>query len=57
VGGPASITVVDPEATHVVESFVSKSSNSPFLGRSLTGAVRHTVFAGRVTVRDGKLSG
>lgn len=54
-GSPASLAVIDPEASHVVESFVSRSANSPFRGRQLKGAVRHTVFEGRVTVRHGKL--
>jgi dihydroorotase len=56
-GSPASIAVIDPEATHVVESFVSKSANSPFRGRTLSGVVRHTIFEGAITVRDGKVAG
>ncbi len=56
-GSPASVVVIDPEASHVVEGFVSKSRNSPFRGRTLKGAVRHTIFEGRITVRDGKVLG
>ncbi len=56
-GSPASLVAIDPQASHVVESFVSKSANSPFLGETLKGVVRHTVFEGRVTVRDGKVAG
>jgi dihydroorotase len=55
-GGPASITVVDPEIEYVVESFVSRSANSPFLGRSLRGAARHVLLRGRITLRDGKVT-
>jgi dihydroorotase len=35
---------------------VSRSTNSPYLGLDLTGAVLHTVFRGNLTVRDGALT-
>ena len=53
-GVPAHLTVIDPEARHVVEGFASRSANSPFIGVTLQGSVRHVVYGGRVTVRDGK---
>lgn len=54
-GRPANLTVVDPAQVWVVEApFVSKSRNSAFLGRSLTGRVVHTVLHGDPTVVDGK---
>lgn len=56
VGRPANICVVDPSAAFTVDasSIVSKSKNSPYLGRTLNGVVRHTVFNGTATVVDGK---
>ncbi len=56
VGRQANICVVDPAASFTVEvgSIVSKSKNSPYLGRTLQGVVRHTVFNGVATVQDGK---
>ncbi|WP_426246331.1 dihydroorotase [Nocardioides sp. LHG3406-4] len=58
VGEPAHITLVDPAATVTVDrdASVSLSRNNPWHGRSLTGAVMHTVYAGRLTVRDGALA-
>lgn len=56
VGNPANITIVDPLATRVIESGASKSRNSPFLGMTLPGQVRHVFFRGRHTVRDGVLA-
>jgi dihydroorotase len=49
VGGPANIVVIDPSATWVPDRFVSRSQNSPFRGRKLTGSVVATVFEGTVT--------
>jgi dihydroorotase len=51
VGAAADITVIDPEKTFVYsrESIVSKSVNSPFIGRNLQGKAVMTMLAGRVT--------
>ena len=55
-GRPANLTVFDPAATWVVEApFASKSRNSAFLGRALTGRVVHTLLHGVPTVIDGKV--
>ena len=35
---------------------VSLSRNNPWHGRSLTSRVVHTVYGGRLTVRDGALA-
>jgi dihydroorotase len=58
VGRPAHLVVFDPEAEWIVDpgKFASKSRNTPFAGRSLKGRVRHTIFGGLPTVRDGELS-
>ena len=57
VGEPAHVTLVDASAAVTVdrEASVSMSRNNPWHGRSLTGAVVHTVRTGTVTVRDGAL--
>ena len=54
-GGAANLTVFDPTAEWVVDPsrMASRSRNTPYAGRRLTGKVRHTVFAGEVVVLDG----
>jgi dihydroorotase len=53
-GAPANICVFDPTETWVVDParLVSKSRNSPWAGRRLTGRVRHTVYDGEPVVID-----
>jgi len=48
-GAPADICVFDPGESWEVRAdrFFSRSSNSPWLGQSLTGRVRHTFVAGK----------
>jgi dihydroorotase len=54
-GRPANLTVFDPTATWMVEApFASKSRNSAFTGRVLTGRVVHTILHGVPSVLDGK---
>jgi dihydroorotase len=54
-GAPANLCVVDPDATWEVDParFASRSRNSPWAGRTLTGRVRHTIFRGEPVVVDG----
>jgi dihydroorotase len=54
-GVTANLCVVDPAATWVVEpaGLASRSRNTPFAGRKLTGRVRHTVLRGEAVVIDG----
>ncbi|MCD4780208.1 MAG: dihydroorotase [Candidatus Omnitrophica bacterium] len=49
-GFDADITIIDPEAEWEVraEDFVSKSSNSPFIGRTLKSKVKYTIYGGKV---------
>ena len=49
-GGPADITIIDPEAEITVdtEKFLSKGKNSPFDGMRLWGRVVHTIVEGRM---------
>ena len=55
VGAPANLVVFDPAASWTVspDSLVSKSRNTPFVGMSLRGKVRHTLYNGTATVLEG----
>ena len=55
-GRPANLVLFDPAAAWTVgdRPFASRSRNSAFLGRALTGRVVHTMLRGRFTVRDGE---
>jgi dihydroorotase len=54
-GRPANLTVFDPAAewTVVPAKLASRSRNTPYAGRSMTGKVRHTIWRGDPTVIDG----
>ena len=56
VSEPANICVFDPELSWSVDlqRLASKSINSPYVGRTLRGKVRHTIFKGTPTVIDGQ---
>ncbi|MGE3327871.1 MAG: dihydroorotase [Acidimicrobiia bacterium] len=56
VGRPANLCVVDPTTTWVVDAtkLASRSRNTPYVGRTLTGRARHTVYSGALVVRDGE---
>lgn len=56
VSEPANICVFDPGISWSVDlqRLASKSINSPYVGRTLRGKVRHTIFKGRPTVIDGQ---
>ena len=49
-GGPADVTIIDPDATWTVdaEHFASKSRNSPFIGHQLQSRVITTIARGHV---------
>lgn len=47
-GGPADIVLIDTTGTTIPGDYLSKSSNSPFTGWELTGAVKTTICAGRI---------
>lgn len=51
-GSPAIISVIDPAREWVAERFRSRSANSPWRGRTLTGRARHVLLRGRFTLRD-----
>jgi dihydroorotase len=52
--GPADITILDDKESWIVSDFVSKSSNSPFIGQKLTGKVKYTICAGKIVYQDGE---
>jgi dihydroorotase len=53
-GFPANLCVIDTAATWVVEPerLASRSRNTPYAGRKLSGRVRHTLLRGEPVVRD-----
>ncbi|MGA2527595.1 MAG: dihydroorotase [Acidimicrobiales bacterium] len=55
-GAAAHLAVFDPSATWVVDPAhqASRSRNTPYGARRLTGKVRHTVFGGEIVVLDGE---
>lgn len=57
LGAPAHLALYDPAArmTFSAESLHGRSTNSPYLGRSLPGRVLHVFHRGVATVADGEL--
>jgi dihydroorotase len=57
VGSFADITIIDPnmEYEYKKEDILSKSKNSPFIGRKFKGAVWTTIVGGKLswTLKDG----
>ena len=55
---PANLVVFNPEIEWTVDpnAFKSRSRNTPFAGLKVRGKVLHTVFRGRMVVRDGDLA-
>ena len=51
VGKPADVCIFDPNQEYIVDGFKSKSSNSPFLGRSLYGKVKYTIVGGNIVYK------
>ena len=57
VGAVANLTLIDPTAQRtIVGESASKSKNSPYVGLELPGRVKHTIYRGYFTVRDGNLA-
>ena len=55
-GRPANLCVIDPATEWVVDpsALASRSRNTPYAGRTLTGKVRHTLLRGEPVVVDGE---
>lgn len=47
-GAPADFVIFNPEEEWTVDSFASKSSNSPFKGMSLYGKIYYTICDGKI---------
>ncbi len=52
VGAPADLVIFDPGERWTVERFHSRSANSPFVGRTLTGRVKWTICGGKIVWQD-----
>ena len=54
LGKMADITVFDPNEEYIYtkDMVVSKSKNSPFIGKKLKGKVKYTIVSGRVVFKD-----
>ncbi|MDL2310700.1 dihydroorotase [Peptostreptococcaceae bacterium OttesenSCG-928-C18] len=50
--GIADIVIFDEKESWKVESFLSKSSNSPFIGETLEGKVKYTICNGDIVYQD-----
>jgi len=59
VSRQANFILVDPKQKWTVdrEAMLSRSSNTPFHGQTLTGSVVHTFFKGIQVIRNGELTG
>lgn len=51
-GEPADLVIFDEQKQWTVEDFASKSSNSPFVGKTLQGKVSMTICRGRVVYEE-----
>lgn len=56
VGSVANIVLVDPNSKREITSSHSKSSNDPYRGMTLPGAVVHTFYRGFQTLKNGELA-
>ncbi|MDZ4784718.1 MAG: dihydroorotase [bacterium] len=58
-GSMANITLIDPdfEWSLKAESIVSKSKNTPFIGRIFNGIAKHVFYKGVLKVQNSKLTG
>lgn len=56
-GAPADVTLINLDRKWKVtrDAFLSKSSNSPYIGREFQGRVDTTIVGGRVVYRDGRI--
>ena len=53
-GKVADITIFDPNERYVYtkDMIVSKSKNSPFIGKELKGKVKYTIVGGKIVYSD-----
>lgn len=53
-GASADFVLFDPDETWIPTEYASKSSNSPFTGKELTGKVKYTICGGKIVYADMK---
>lgn len=51
VGSPADIVIYNPDKKWIAGDYLSKSSNTPFTGQTLQGAVQYTIVNGKVVYK------
>ncbi len=51
-GAPADLVIFDKAKKWTADKFVSKSSNSPFLGKTMTGKVCYTICNGSIVYQE-----
>ncbi len=51
-GGAADLVIYDPKENWIAGDYASKSSNTPFTGRKMTGKVKYTICNGRIAYKD-----
>ncbi len=47
-GKPADLVIFDPDEEWTVDSFASKSTNTPFIGEKLYGKIHYTICSGKI---------
>lgn len=52
VGAPADLVIFDENEIWTADQFASRASNTPFLGRTMTGKVKYTICGGKVVYQD-----
>ena len=53
-GDPANLVIFDPDESWIVRDFVSKSSNSPFIGERLYGKIKYVFCGGKLVCSDNR---
>ena len=53
-GASADFVLFDPDETWIPTEYASKSSNSPFTGKKLTGKVKYTICGGKIVYANMK---
>ena len=51
-GAAADFVLFDPDESWIPTKYASKSSNSPFTGKELTGKVKYTICGGKIVYAD-----